>query len=251
MQEHQIHIRNIAMWVLGMVLCPLGVALSARAGFGLSMIEAPVYILYLKVSQAFPKFTFGMAEYFVQAVVLALLCILIRKFRARYLLSFATAVMFGVILDGWRNVIGVEVYANIGVRILACAAGIILIAFAVSCFFRTDLPQEVWEMFVKEYSTEKEKKMTKVKWIYDISSLLIAILLSLILLKKFEITAIGPGTVVSTVLNAPLIGLFGKLIDTVWKDRDNVITPQKEREELKKKEEEEKKQEEEFENLIP
>jgi uncharacterized membrane protein YczE len=251
MQEHQIHIRNVAMWVLGMVLCPLGVTLSARAGFGLSMVEAPVYILYLRVSQAFPKFTFGMAEYIVQALVLAMLCILIRKFRARYLLSFATAVMFGVILDGWRNVIGEEVYAGIAARILACAAGILLIAFAVTCFFRTDLPQEVWEMFVKEYSTEKEKKMTKVKWIYDITSLVLAVLLSLILLKKFEITAIGPGTVASTILNAPLIGLFGRLIDTVWKDRENVLTPQKEREELKKREEEEKRDAEEDENIIP
>ena len=251
MEEHQIHIRNVAMWVLAMVICPLGVTLAARAGFGLSMVEAPVYILYLRISQAFPKFTFGMAEYIVQAVVLALMCLLIRKFKAKYLLSFGTAVMFGVILDGWRNVIGEEVYGNMAVRILACAGGIILIAFAVACFFRTDLPQEVWEMFVKEYSTEKDKKMTKVKWIYDISSLLIAILLSLILLRKFEISAIGPGTVVSTALNAPLIGLFGKLIDTVWKDREGVITPKKEYDELKKKEEEEKKAEEEDEDIIP
>ena len=82
MQEHQIHIRNVIMWVLGMVLCPLGVALSARAGFGVSMIEAPVYVTYLRLSQSFPKFTFGMAEYLVQALVLILLCVLIKKFKA-------------------------------------------------------------------------------------------------------------------------------------------------------------------------
>lgn len=251
MQEHQIHIRNVAMWVLGMVLCPLGVALSARAGFGLSMVEAPVYIVFLRVSAAFPKFTFGMAEYAVQAAVLALLCIIIKKFRPRYLLSFATAVMFGVILDGWRSVIGSEIYGNMTARVFACAAGMVITSLAVSCFFRTDLPQEVWELFVKEYSTEKSKKMTKVKWAYDISSLLTAILLSLILLKKFELTAIGPGTVAATILNAPLIGGFGKLIDIIWKDTDNLKTPQKELEEIKDKTIKEKRGKEEENIIIP
>ena len=196
-----------------MVLCPLGVTLSARAGYGVSMIEAPVYVTYLRLSQSIPKFTFGMAEYTVQALVLILLCLLIKKFRARYLLSFGTAVIFGIILDAWRTVIGTQVYDKTGIRILACAASIVIVSLAIACFFRTDLPQEVWELFVKEYSENKNKKITKVKWIYDLSSLAAGIILMLILHHKFVWTAIGAGTVITTAVNAPLIGLFGKLID--------------------------------------
>lgn len=231
-----------------MVLCPLGVALSARAGFGVSMIEAPVYVTYLRVSQSIPKFTFGMAEYIVQALVLILLCVLIRKFKARFLLSFGTAVIFGIILDAWRNVIGTEVYEKTGMRIFACAASIVIVSLAIACFFRTDLPQEVWELFVKEYSENKNKKITKVKWIYDLSSLTVGILLMLILLHKFVWTAIGVGTIITTIVNAPLIGLFGKLIDKVWKDKEGVRTPQTELEERKALEEAEKRKEEEDED---
>ena len=227
-----------------MVLCPLGVALSARAGFGVSMIEAPVYVTYLRISQSFPKFTFGMAEYIVQALVLILLCVLIKKFKAGYLLSFGTAVLFGVILDAWRNVTGIEVYDNIGIRILACAASIVIVSFSIACFFRTDLPPEVWEVFVKEYSVNKNKKITKVKWIYDISSLTAGILLMLILLRRWEWTAVGAGTIITTIVNAPLIGLFGKLIDKVWKDKEGVKTPFAESEERKALEEAAKQSEE-------
>lgn len=228
-----------------MVLCPLGVTLSARAGYGVSMIEAPVYVTYLRLSQSIPKFTFGMAEYTVQALVLILLCVLIKKFRARYLLSYGTAVIFGIILDAWRNVIGTQVYDKTGIRILACAASIAIVSFAIACFFRTDLPQEVWELFVKEYSENKNKRITKVKWIYDFSSLTVGIILMLILLHKFEWTAIGVGTIITTIVNAPLIGLFGKLIDRIWKDKEGVRTPQTELEERKALEEAAKKAEEE------
>ena len=220
-----------------MVLCPLGVTLSARAGYGVSMIEAPVYVIYLRLSQSMPKFTFGMAEYTLQAIVLILLCVLIKRFRARYLLSFGTAVLFGVILDAWRNVIGTEVYENTGMRFFACALSIVTVSFAIACFFRTDLPQEVWELFVKEYSENKNKKMTKVKWIYDLTSLTVGIILLLILLRKFVWTAIGVGTIITTVVNAPLIGAFGKLIDKIWKDKEGVRTPQAELEERRALEE--------------
>ena len=37
-------------YVLGMILCPLGVCLSAKSGFGVSMVVAPAYVLYLRIS---------------------------------------------------------------------------------------------------------------------------------------------------------------------------------------------------------
>ena len=240
MQEHQIHVRNIAMWVLGMVLGPLGVALAARSGFGLPMDEAPAYIIYFKLSQTAEKFTFGMAECLVRAVILILFLILIRKFRTKYLLPLGTAVMSAVILDGWRNVIGDTVYDKTGMRILVCAAGIILISTAAACFLRTDLPQQVRESFVKEYSADKDKKETKVRWVYDLALLAAAVLLSLILLRRFETEAIGFGTLASAALTVPLSVFIGRLIDGLWKDKEEVVTPQKELEELRRKEEEEK-----------
>ena len=207
--------KSILMYVLGMILCPLGVALCANAGFGVSMIEAPVYVAFLKFSAYSNYITYGSMEYVLQAIVLILLCITVKKFKAKYLLSFLTAVIFGFILDGWRLVVGAEVYGTMPIRIIACAFGILITSFAVSCFFRTELPQEVWELFVKEFSELRHFEMTKVKFVYDFSSLLVGIILMFIFFHKFDINAIGPATIIMTFANAPFILLFGKAIDKV------------------------------------
>ena len=41
-------------YVMGMILCPLGVCLSAKSGFGVSMVVAPAYVLYLRISETLP-----------------------------------------------------------------------------------------------------------------------------------------------------------------------------------------------------
>ena len=54
---------------------------------------------------------------------------------------------------------------------------------------------------------------TKVKWIFDTTALLLAIALMLVLLGTFALNVVGLNTILSTIVNAPLIGLFGRLMD--------------------------------------
>lgn len=211
----KINLRSVIFWIIGMIICPLGVAFSTKSGFGVSMIEAPVYVLHLKVSETFSWFTFGTSEYIVQGILLVILCVAIRHFHWRYLLSFVTAVLYGFVLDGWNALLAFWTNDTLPVRILCAIIGILLTAFAVACFFRTNLPQEVWELFVKELTEHYKLKMTKVKWIFDISLLTVGIVLMLIFFHEFRLNAIGIGTIVTTAVNAPIIGLFGKIIDKV------------------------------------
>ena len=88
-------------YILGLVLIALGAAFMEKANFGMSMIVAPAYLLHLKVSQTYSFFTFGMAEYTLQGVLLILMILLVRRFKLSYLFSFVTAVIYGFILDGF------------------------------------------------------------------------------------------------------------------------------------------------------
>ena len=92
---------NEAAWVVGIVVCALGVALCTKADFGLSMIAAPPFILHYALRGLFPWFTQGTAEYVWQGVLLLLMCAAVQRFRWRYLLSFGTAVIAGLAIDGW------------------------------------------------------------------------------------------------------------------------------------------------------
>ena len=50
-------------YVLGVILVALGTALVERANFGVSMVVAPAYVIYQKLSQTFSFFTFGMSAF--------------------------------------------------------------------------------------------------------------------------------------------------------------------------------------------
>lgn len=203
---------NEAAWLLGILLCALGVALCTKAGFGLSMIAAPPYILHLKISQFLPWYTQGMSEYIWQLLLLILTCLAVQRIRWQYLLSFGTAILFGFSLDGWLWLLGGGTpYDALWARIAAFAAGSVITGFAVAFFFRTKLPLEIYELTVAEIADRYKLPIHRVKQVYDVTMLTIAILFSLVLMGGF--TGIGIGTAITTLINTTLISLCGKLLD--------------------------------------
>ena len=118
-------------YVLGLVFVAIGVVLMEKADFGVSMVVAPAYLLYRALSPTWSFVTFGMAEYCLQAVLLLVMILILRRFRLSYLFSFITAVVYGFVLDGfmrlgallptafwWQRVI----YYVVGM--LFCSAGV-------------------------------------------------------------------------------------------------------------------------------
>ena len=202
-------------WLLGAVLCSLGVCLSAKSGFGVSMVVAPAFVLsnYLHDSLGLAFFTFGNTDYIVQGVFMLALIIVVGKFKIKYPLAFITAVIYGLMLDGWRLLFGQDIPAELYVRIIYMILAALIIAFSVALYLHTFVSQQVYDMFVYEVAAEKKKNVTVVKWIYDISSLVAAIVLMLILFNRFDLEMVGIGTLIYTVVNTPLIALFGKLLD--------------------------------------
>ena len=86
-------------YLMGVIILAIGTAFMTRADFGVSMVVAPAYLLHLKVSQYLPFFTFGMAEYVFQAILLIFMMILLRKVKLSYLFSFVTTIVYGIVLD--------------------------------------------------------------------------------------------------------------------------------------------------------
>lgn len=203
---------NEVAWVLGIVLCALGVCLATKANFGLSMIAAPAYILHVGLVKVFLWYSQGTSEYVFQGVLLILLCIGIRRFKLRYLLSFVTAILFGIVLDGWFWVFGGNgAYETLELRIVAFVVGELFTGLAIAFFFRTKLPLQIYELVVTEVADRYKRKTSTVKQAYDITSLGLSLLLAFFVNRSFA--GIGIGTIVLTIVNAPLIALFGKLLD--------------------------------------
>lgn len=206
--------KNILFWCLGIVLCTLGISLCTKGNLGLSMIAAPPYILHLWLRDNLTWFTQGTAEYVWQAVLLIITCLIIRRFRFRYLLSFATALISGFVIDGWLTILGGNgAYAGMPARIAAFAAGTVITAAAIAMFFRTTLPLQVYELVVTEIADRYHIDKDKVKQWNDIVMLVISLAFALILTGGFN--GVGVGTIIITLVNATLIRLFGKLLDRI------------------------------------
>lgn len=212
-QRKQIPGMGELAYLLGVIFCALGVCFSAKSGFGVSMVVAPAYVLHCKLEPLLPFFSFGVAEYVLQGGLILLLCPFVRRFKKKYLLSFGTAVLYGVVLDLWRELFGTGIPEELWQRVFFCVLGGCITAFAIALLLRTYLPQQGYELVVKELSLRYGWPMGKVKWIYDMSSLGAAILLMILLFWEFSFSMIGIGTLLLTLVNTPLITGFGKLLD--------------------------------------
>ena len=98
-------------------------------------------------------------------------------------------------------------------QIIYMIVGAFVTAFSIALMLRSYLPQQAYDFAVKEISTVKKYNMNKVKWVYDMSSLTVAVALMLALFGRFDLSLIGPGTLIIAAVNAPMIGLFGRLCD--------------------------------------
>jgi uncharacterized membrane protein YczE len=96
-------------------------------------------------------------------------------------------------------------------RIIAFAAGTICVTAGVSFIFHTYISPEVYELFVSEVSSHYHIRIHIFKTGYDITSCIIALLMSFIFFSQIE--GIGIGTIVSACINGTLIGWFTKLFE--------------------------------------
>ena len=200
-------------YLLGIVALALGTAFSEKANFGMSMVVAPAYLVHLKVSEFLPFFSFGMAEYSLQAVVLVLLALVMRKFKISYLFSFITAVFYGVVLDLCILSISPIAADTFLVRSILYLIGIVLCSLGVSMLFHTYIAPEAYELFVKELSDKLGKDINKVKTVYDVTSCAFAIVLSFAFYGLWHFEGVKAGTILCALVNGSLIGLISNTFE--------------------------------------
>ena len=194
-------------YVFGQIILTLGAALIRTSGFGVSMVVAPAYL----IADFVPFLTVGKAEYTFQALLLLVFCLIVRKFRVKYLLSFVTAFIYGHIIDAYLALLALGEPYSLAWRVVFFVLGDVCTVVGVTFFFKTYVPPEVYELFVKGLSERFGFDMGKVKWAYDLSSLAFAAALSFAFFGELRYVWIG--TAILAVINGPLISRFSRFLD--------------------------------------
>ena len=209
-------------YVLGLVIMAFAAAFTEKADFGMSMVVAPAYILHLKISQFLPFFSFGMAEYTLQGVVLILMMLLLRRARLSYLFSFATAVLYGFLLDGSIVLVSLVPDGGLTLAIAFYIVGMIVCSLGVSLLFHTYISPEAYELFVMEVSAKMNVDIHKFKTCYDCVSCLIAVILSFAFFGLWHFEGVKLGTVICALVNGSIIGLCTRLLKKTFTFRDGL-----------------------------
>ena len=243
MKKKKIFYTELA-YVFGIVILALGTAFMERADFGMSMVVAPAYLIHLKVSQYLPWYTFGMSEYVLQFFILILLGLVLRKFKISYLFSFVTAVIYGFTLDflmflmdfipfdvssGKTEIAGgfipfdlTSAGPALAVRFIYYIVGMLLCSLGVALLFHTYIAPEAYELFVKEYSKEKNLKTSVVKTVYDITSCITAVILSFLFFGFLHFEGVKIGTVFCALINGFLIGRISVFFESRYEFIDGL-----------------------------
>ena len=199
-------------YFLSIIIMSFSVAMVSAADLGLSMIVAPAYI----ISQALGVVTFGQSEYLVQALLLVLFCLIVKKFRPLYLVSFGTCLIYGAMLDLWRTIIPMfnPVITAPGsmdwpIRIAFFLGGAVMTAFSVALSFHAYLYPQMYDYFVKGVAAARHTDRGKVKIIFDLSCLALALVLTFVLFGR--LVGVGVATFITAAINGPIINLFDRL----------------------------------------
>lgn len=196
-------------WIVGNVLCAIGNCLVAKSAFGIAAIIAPAFVL----NRAFTVLSVGLGEYIIQFILLAICCIVIGKFKGKFIATICNILFYGACFDLIYICLAFIQPAGMFERIVVAVIGTFITSFGVAMMLRTYIPPSAYEIFVKEIADEKNINMNKFKLIFDSSMFFVAIASMLVFMGEFCLDLIGPLTVISAFLNSILIAFFGKILD--------------------------------------
>ena len=196
---------------IGVLLLALATALMERGGLGMSIVVAPAYVVHLKLSEIWPFFSFGMAEYLLQGLVLILTLVLVRRVRVTWVLTFGTTLLYGLALDGCMALTA-AIPTILWVRVTVYIVGFILCVTAVGFMLHTYLPPSAYELYAKLLTAKTGRSFSVIKTTYDLASLAVAVGLSLLFFGG--IRGVGVGTVAGALLGGVCIRWM-----MVWQDR--------------------------------
>lgn len=195
-------------WLIGTVLLGLSTALMSKAGFGMSVVVSPAYVL----ADLFEFISAGTMCYICQGFLVAVTCLMIKRINLSFLFTFFSAVSFGLLVDFFSNIcFGFINEPGMAWRILLFCLSLPVNSISIAFLLHSYFPPQAPELFVKEFAAVTGGDIYKLKYIYDICSLVLSVAMSFIFFG--ELRFIGVGTFACALLNGPIIGFAGRLMD--------------------------------------
>lgn len=201
-------LKRYVLLIIGLFFSALGVAVTKRGDLGVSPISSVANV----IAERFSFFTLGNWLIVWNCVLIVGQIILLRKkFNPVQLLQIPLSFLFGWFTDFgvWcASFIPVDIYP---VRLLMVMVGTVILGFGITLCVIANVVMNSGEAFVKAVSDTIHKNFGNVKIAFDISCVIMAVVLSLIFFD-FKIVGTREGTIIAALCTGLVVKFFSKLL---------------------------------------
>lgn len=218
MQRHALACRY-GVFLAGVVLSALGIALITKAGLGTSAISSLAYVLTFVI----PGISLGTFTLLVNLAALAAQILLLgREFRPVQLLQLPATVIFSAGIDLWTYLMRDWTVGAYPMGWIPLLAGCVILGLGVALEVLGDVLYLPCEGVVKAISRKSRAEFGTVKTLFDLSMVLSAILVSVFCLG--HVSGLREGTIVAAATVGGISRFFreklGSLLDRTTEEAD-------------------------------
>ncbi len=197
-------VKRYVLLVIGLFFSALGVAFTKRAELGVSPISSVANVMSCK----FTALSIGIWLIIWNCVlILGQVIILRRDFKLIQLLQIPLSLLFGYFTDFGMWCVSFIPANTYPVRLVMSVGGVIILGFGISLSVIANVIMNSGEAFVKAISDKFRKNFGNVKIVFDVSCVVTALLLSVILFD-FSIVGTREGTVIAALCTGIAVKFF-------------------------------------------
>lgn len=190
----------------GIACMALGIALTTKANFGTTPITSLPYVASLGFAPSLGFFTIVLNLLLVAVQV----AIMRKRFPPMQYTQIPVSCLFGLLIDAWMFVLPDFSVPSFWLKLAVLASGVVALAIGVSMEVAADVVVLAADGAVKAISIVSRKDFGMAKTVFDVSMVLLGVVLSLALFQ--EIRGIGFGTAISAVF----VGVIVKQLLGRW-----------------------------------
>jgi len=197
-------IKNLILYIAGLFILSIGVGISVASNLGVSPVSALPYVI-----SKITGFELGMCTTGVFVLYLLIQIVIMRKeFKVISFVQIAVSFLFGFFVRISTPLMSFLNFTdNYAYRLLLCGVGIIVVGIGVFMYVSSDVIPLPTEGVMLAISKKTGIQFSTAKIIFDISSVAVAVILSLAFLHRFE------GVREGTVLAAVFVGFVVKFLN--------------------------------------
>lgn len=199
-------IKRYGLFVISLWFSALGVACTKCGSLGVSPVSSVANVLSLR----FTALTMG--DWLILWSVLLIIgqiVVLRKRYQLIQLLQLPMAFLFGWFTDVGMMIAGLIPVNNYAMQLVMVMLGIIILGFGVALSVIANVMFNAGEGFVKALSDVTEKNFGDVKIVFDIFSVALSVVLSLILFGG-RVVGLREGTVLASVCTGLAVKFFTK-----------------------------------------